>query len=154
MTQAVENLPAVGETQVNPWIGKIPWRRKWQPTPVFLPGESHGQRSLVGYSPWPLQRVRTTEQLSTQHLLLKPTKTSGRISSYFKVMPGVIGLKIQAVGNKANSLVGCQATLNEKQLFIRAAKHEAKESYNWTQYIPCLLRWHIEQKIRRNSGFK
>ena len=36
----------------NPWVGKIPWRRKWQPTPVFLPGKSHGQRSLVGYSPW------------------------------------------------------------------------------------------------------
>ena len=33
-----------------PWVGKIPWRRKWQPTPIFLPGESHGQRSLVGYS--------------------------------------------------------------------------------------------------------
>ena len=36
----------------DPWVGKIPWRRKWQPTPVFLPGESHGQRSWVGYSPW------------------------------------------------------------------------------------------------------
>ena len=36
----------------SPWVRKIPWRRKWQPTPVFLPGESHGQRSLVGYSPW------------------------------------------------------------------------------------------------------
>ena len=35
----------------DPWVGKIPWRRVWQPTPVFLPGESHGQRSLVGYSP-------------------------------------------------------------------------------------------------------
>ena len=34
------------------WVGKIPWRRKWQQTPVFLPGESHGQRSLTGYSPW------------------------------------------------------------------------------------------------------
>ena len=34
----------------DPWVGKIPWRRKWQPTPVFLPGESHGQRSLAGYS--------------------------------------------------------------------------------------------------------
>ena len=33
------------------WVGKIPWRRAWQPTPVFLPGESHGQRSLMGYSP-------------------------------------------------------------------------------------------------------
>ena len=36
----------------NPWVGKIPWRRAWQPTPVFLPGKSHGQRSLAGYSPW------------------------------------------------------------------------------------------------------
>ena len=35
----------------NPWIGKSPWRRAWQPIPVFLPGESHGQRSLTGYSP-------------------------------------------------------------------------------------------------------
>ena len=35
----------------DPWVGRIPWRRKQQPTPVFLPGESHGQRSLVGYGP-------------------------------------------------------------------------------------------------------
>ena len=36
----------------NPWVRKIPWRREWQPTPLVLPGEFHGQRSLVGYSPW------------------------------------------------------------------------------------------------------
>ena len=35
----------------HPWVGKIPWRREWQPTPVFLPGEVHGQRNLVDYSP-------------------------------------------------------------------------------------------------------
>ena len=40
------------------WVGKIPWRSKWQPTPVFLPRKSHGQRSLVGYSPWGHKRVR------------------------------------------------------------------------------------------------
>ena len=39
------------------WVGKIPWRRKWQPTPVFLPGKSHGQRRLAGYSPWGHKRV-------------------------------------------------------------------------------------------------
>ena len=38
--------------QFDPWVRKTPWRRKWQPTPVFLPGESHGQRSLAGYNPW------------------------------------------------------------------------------------------------------
>ena len=41
----------------DPWIRKIPWRRKWQPTPVFLPGKSHGQRSMVRYSPW-VHRVK------------------------------------------------------------------------------------------------
>ena len=40
------------------WLGKIPWRRKWQPTPVFLCGKSHRQRSLVGYSSWGYERVR------------------------------------------------------------------------------------------------
>ena len=47
-----------GEGNGNPLI---PWRRKWQPTPVFLPGESHGRRSLVGYSPWD---CKESEQLS------------------------------------------------------------------------------------------
>ena len=42
----------------DPWVRKIPWRRAWRPTPVFLPGEFHGQRSLVGYNPWGSQRVR------------------------------------------------------------------------------------------------
>ena len=40
------------EMWFDPWVGKIPWRSKWQPTPVFLPGESRGQRRLAGYSPW------------------------------------------------------------------------------------------------------
>ena len=51
MAQTVKNLPAMQETGFDPWVGKIPWRREWQPTTVFLPGEFHGQRSLVGHSP-------------------------------------------------------------------------------------------------------
>ena len=46
---------------VSPWVGKIPWRRKWQPTPVLLPVKSHGRRSLVGYSPWGSKESETTE---------------------------------------------------------------------------------------------
>ena len=45
----------------DPWVGKISWRRKWPPTPVFLPGESHGHRSLVGCRPWKWKRVDMTE---------------------------------------------------------------------------------------------
>ena len=47
----------------DPWVGKISWRRKRQPTPVLLPGESHGRRSLVGYSPWGCKESDMTEQL-------------------------------------------------------------------------------------------
>ena len=49
----VQNLPSnVGDTRDvdSSWVGKIPWSRKWQPTPVFLPGRFHGQRNLEGYS--------------------------------------------------------------------------------------------------------
>ena len=41
-----------------PWVGKVPWRRKWPPAPVFLPGKSHGQRSLAGYYPQDHRRVQ------------------------------------------------------------------------------------------------
>ena len=51
-------------------IGKIPWRRKWQPVPVFLPGESHGQRNLVDYSPWGHKESDTTERLHFHFLPL------------------------------------------------------------------------------------
>ena len=53
--------------EFNPWVRKILWRRKWQPTPVFLPGKFHGQRSLVGYSPWGLKESDMTEQLSANN---------------------------------------------------------------------------------------
>uniref|UniRef100_A0AAA9S0E7 Mitochondrial ribosomal protein L32 n=1 Tax=Bos taurus TaxID=9913 RepID=A0AAA9S0E7_BOVIN len=47
-----------------PWVGKIPWRREWQPTPVFLPGKPHGQRSLASYSPWDHKGLAMTERLT------------------------------------------------------------------------------------------
>ena len=49
----------------DPWAGKIPWRRKWQSTPVLLPGKSHGRKSLAGYRPWDHKESDTTEQMST-----------------------------------------------------------------------------------------
>ena len=67
----VKNPPAIAgdiEIRFNHWFGKIPWRRPWQSTPIFLPGESHGQRSLVGYSPWDCKELDTTEACT--HLYL------------------------------------------------------------------------------------
>ena len=72
-----QNPPAMQETGFNPWVRKTPWRRAWQPTPAFLPGESHGQRSLVGS-----QRVGHDSRLSTaqpqQPFLLSPCDLTAR----------------------------------------------------------------------------
>ena len=65
----VKNLPANAGDRFGPWVRKIPWGRKWQPTPVFLLGEFHGQRSLAGYSPWSCKESDTTEPLI--HTLFK-----------------------------------------------------------------------------------
>ena len=61
-------LANAGNAGFDPWVGKILWRRAWQPTPVFLPEESHGQRSLVGYSPWGC-RVEQGEHTHTEELI-------------------------------------------------------------------------------------
>ena len=51
--KCLQDFPCQGRRcGLDPWVGKIPWRREWQPTPVFLSGESHGQRSLAAFSPW------------------------------------------------------------------------------------------------------
>ena len=62
----VKNPPANGgyvrDTGLIPGLGRFPWRKEWPPTPVFLPGEFHGQRSLEGYSPWGRKESDTTEK--------------------------------------------------------------------------------------------
>ena len=69
MALEVKNLTAnAGDVEFHPWVGKMPWRRKWQPTPVFLPGASHGWRSLVGYGPWGRRDSDTMEH--THHKVM------------------------------------------------------------------------------------
>ena len=54
----------------DPWVRKIPWRRAWQPTPVFLPGESSGQRRLASYSSWGHKESDATEATEHAHMYL------------------------------------------------------------------------------------
>ena len=64
MVLLVKNQPANAEGMrlwFNPWVGKIPWRRAWHHTLVFLPGESHGQKNLAGYSLWGCKELEMTE---------------------------------------------------------------------------------------------
>ena len=71
-----ESACNAGGSRFDPWVRKVPWRREWQPTPVFLPGESHAQRSLMGYNPWGCKELDITECLilsltvNLYHLLL------------------------------------------------------------------------------------
>ena len=58
------------ETWVNPWVGKILWSKKWQPAPVFVPGQFHGQRSLADYSPWGCKESDMIEQLNNNKYLI------------------------------------------------------------------------------------
>ena len=81
-----------GRPGFNPWVRKISWRRKWQHTPVFLPGKSHGWRSLVGYSPWGRKELDTTESLhftSLRILVISPSKllTLGSTPSSLSTVP-------------------------------------------------------------------
>ena len=69
----------------NPWVKKIPWRRAWQPTPVFLPGESHGQRSLEGYNPEGVKELDTMEAIL--HTCIRDTEKQNTCQSHFKNKP-------------------------------------------------------------------
>ena len=74
----VKNLPAkCRRLGFDPWVGKIPWGRKWQNTPIFLPRKSHGQRSLKGYSPWCHKQLDMTEQLLFLSLTYTQSEKAG-----------------------------------------------------------------------------
>ena len=72
----------------DPWIRKILWKRKWQPTSVFLPGESHGHRSLAGYSPWGRKWVNVTMRLNNNKCHIKPQH-----SLFRQLLPGYQDIK-------------------------------------------------------------
>ena len=78
----VKNLPTNAEDMGSiPKSGRFHWRITWQPTPVFLPGESHGQRSLVGYSPWGCKESDTTERLNNNNNQILSTFPDTEIDS-------------------------------------------------------------------------
>ena len=85
-----------GRPGFDPLVRKIPWRRAWQPTPVFLPRESHGQRSLAGYSPWGCTESDTTEMTKQQQQLVVvlllgfPGDSDGKESTCNAGDPGLI----------------------------------------------------------------
>ena len=92
----------------DPWVREIPWRRKWHPTPVFLPGQSHVQRSLLGYSPWGCKKSDMTECLAHTHthiqLLGKKKKERG-----FSILSLCINISQNIISRKAKYGIVCVA---------------------------------------------
>ena len=70
----VKHLSAMQRPRFDPWVGNIPWRRKWQLTPISLPGKSHGWRSLMAYSPWSQRRVRHALVMKQHKVTIKIKK--------------------------------------------------------------------------------
>ena len=75
-SSAVNSPPKCKSCEFDPCVGKISWRRKWQPIPAFLPGKSHGQRSLPGYSPWGHKELDVTKHACTQLCIYKCSLTN------------------------------------------------------------------------------
>ena len=119
--QVVKNSPAsAGDTRdarFHPWVRKIPWRRKRQPAPVFLPGKSQGQRSLVGYSPKSCKESDMTKQLSIHiHVQEGSGERGNKTTAGCKIIvqrrdrPQTNGINRHQNGAKGSSHVkqGCQ----------------------------------------------
>ena len=92
MAQRLNCLPA--RPGFYPWVRKIPWRRKWQPTPVFLPGEPHGWRRLVVYSLWCRKESDSTERLHFHYYLHKCGRIAVRFNTLVKKHKNFLGSKI------------------------------------------------------------
>ena len=93
-SSTVNNPPVVQEMcGFHPWVRKIPWRRTWQPTPVFLPGESHGQRSLAGYSP------QDQKELDMEKAMAPHSSTLAWKISWTEEPGGLQSMRSQRVGH-------------------------------------------------------
>ena len=95
MAQMVRDLPAICRRRkrrtFDSWVGKIPWRRDRLPSPGFLPGEFHGQRSPAGCSPWVCQESETTERLTlslSSHLQVQEPRESPEAQREFQPRAG------------------------------------------------------------------
>ena len=91
--------PQCGRPEFNPWVEKISWRREWQPTPVFLSGEFHGQRSPASYSPWGCKEADTTEQLTLKQFPAHGTCSinMGRVNEHI-VLPMFLTSSLPILG--------------------------------------------------------
>ena len=116
-----------------PWVGKIPWRRAWQPIPIFLPGKSHEQRSLAGYSPQGRAESDTTE--ATEHTCIQSSGRNEGGGSW--AGPCVPGSLLQ--GSPSHSLL-CFPVAGCQRLWLYPMQQRSHVS-------PQVLCWHSHRNL-------
>ena len=102
----------------DPWVGKVSWRRKWQPTPLFMPGKSHGLRSLVGYRPWGHKELDVTEWLHFLSLFFWTSKSLWMVDCSHKIK------KCLFLGRK--SITNLDSVLKSRDTILLTKVHRVK----------------------------
>ena len=130
----------------SPWVGKIPWRRAWQHTPVFLPRESHGQRSLAGYSPqgrkdsarlkWPFLQFSSVQSISLVWLFATPWTAAHQASLSFANSQSLLKLMSIESVMPSNHLILCRPLLLLPPIppSIRVFSSESVHHIRWPRY--------------------
>ena len=104
--------------RLNPWVGKISWRREQLSTPMFWPGEFHGQRNLAGYSPWDCKESDMTEQFSLHYLQQSQTEATQRSFNRWKDKQIVFQKYKCTLSNKLNELLTHNNIVESTFLFL------------------------------------
>ena len=130
----------------DPWIRKIPWRMKWQPTSVFLPGKLHGQKSLVGYSPWDCKESDTTEHAYT-YIPFSALKYQGKWHAMeIKLVSSSILFKTMHKAKLSDATVHWKARQMNMKLSICASS-----PVNAVIQVPLLFNWRTACSIVSSS---
>ena len=157
----VKNLPANagdGDWEFSPGVGKIPWRRKWQPTPVFLPGEFHGQSKLMCYSPWDQKESDTTSWLNNTnyciymyvYIYIDSFSHSFSLSIIFELRPLHAGQWTQGINIYLTQQLCVDECRWPEGLYEETEVWEVKElaSPQVTQIEPGMLRTRIQLGLK------
>ena len=133
---------------IDPWVGKIPWRRKWQPIPVFLPGKIHGQKSLMGYSPWGHKDLDMTEYITSLIMNLEKNSENRYVGKCewadnefsfglgkFEVPTGYPGREVQQTDEKMSGTTYVFYPMKVNKIVKRK---RIKQKTRWTpRIVPC-----------------
>ena len=99
---------------LDPWVRKIPWRRKWQSIPIFLPGKFHKQRSLAGYSPWGHKESDATKHAHTPKTLFQACKQWSKIDIYFVIIQCIHYFTCMKVKSESEVAQSCLTFCNPR----------------------------------------